>query len=210
MPVVPPSPEELAELAARHGFRLGEADRKSFAGLVEANLAAHEAVEHLYARSAPSAPRRDYEWPADNPLGAWYVRTRIPPTGDDPLSGREVVIKDNIAVAGVPMMNGSRAVEGFVPRRNATVVSRVLAAGGTIVGKAVCEDLCYSGVQLHLRLWPGAQPVGPHPARRRLVVRQRCGFRPRSAAWSGTSRRTGSCPTPEHSPSKPRSTTSAR
>ncbi|WP_223842928.1 hypothetical protein [Amycolatopsis methanolica] len=57
MPVVPPSPEELAELAARHGFRLGEADRKSFAGLVEANLAAHEAVEHLYARSAPSAPR---------------------------------------------------------------------------------------------------------------------------------------------------------
>ncbi|WP_431909764.1 amidase [Amycolatopsis thermoflava] len=161
MPVVPPSPEELAELAARHGFRLGEADRKSFAGLVEANLAAHEAVERLYTRSAPSAPRRDYEWPADNPLGAWYVRTRIPPTGEGPLSGREVVIKDNIAVAGVPMMNGSRAVEGFVPRRDATVVSRVLAAGGTIVGKAVCEDLCYSGSSFTSASGPVRNPWDP-------------------------------------------------
>src|SRR5205085_6207754 len=53
--------------------------------------------------------------------------------------------KDNIEVAGVPMMNGSRTLEGFVPTRDATVVTRLLAAGATITGKSVCEDLCFSG-----------------------------------------------------------------
>ncbi|NIH88138.1 amidase [Amycolatopsis granulosa] len=161
MPVVPPTPEELAELGARYGFHFSEADLKSFTGLVEANLAAHNAVERLYARSAPTAPHRDFSWPGDNPLGAWYVRTRIPPTGDGPLAGREVAVKDNIAVAGVPMMNGSRAVEGFVPRRDATVVSRVLAAGGTIAGKAVCEDLCYSGSSFTSASGPVRNPWDP-------------------------------------------------
>lgn len=145
MAVTPPTPGELSVLAGRYGFHFDEADLSSFAGLVQGNLAAHEAVERLYARSAPVAPERKHWWPRENPLGAWYVRTEITPAGDGPLRGREIVIKDNIAVAGLPMMNGSRAVEGFVPRRDATVVSRVLAAGGTIVGKAVCEDLCYSG-----------------------------------------------------------------
>ena len=64
---------------------------------------------------------------------------------EGPLSGRTVAIKDNIAVAGIPMMNGSRAVEGFVPSRDATVVERLLGAGATIAGKSVCEDLCCSG-----------------------------------------------------------------
>jgi amidase len=32
-----------------------------------------------------------------------------------------------------------------VPEVDATVVTRILDAGGTIVGKTVCEDLCFSG-----------------------------------------------------------------
>jgi amidase len=43
------------------------------------------------------------------------------------------------------MMNGSRLIEGYVPDIDATVVTRILQAGGTILGKAVCEDLCLSG-----------------------------------------------------------------
>jgi amidase len=43
------------------------------------------------------------------------------------------------------MMVGSVTMEGFVPRRDATIVSRLLDAGATITGKAVCEDLCTSG-----------------------------------------------------------------
>ena len=56
-----------------------------------------------------------------------------------------MAIKDNTAVSGVPMMNGSHTLEGFVPDVDASVVSRILDASGHIVGKAVCEDLCASG-----------------------------------------------------------------
>ena len=43
------------------------------------------------------------------------------------------------------MMNGSLALEGFVPDVDATIISRILDAGGNIVGKSVVEDLCCSG-----------------------------------------------------------------
>ena len=43
------------------------------------------------------------------------------------------------------MMNGSLILEGFVPDIDATVVSRILDAGGNIIGKSVCENLCCSG-----------------------------------------------------------------
>lgn len=62
-----------------------------------------------------------------------------------PLAGRTIAVKDNVMVAGLPMMNGSRSLEGFVPGEDATVVTRILQAGGTVTGKSVCEDLCFSG-----------------------------------------------------------------
>src|SRR5215472_8346089 len=43
------------------------------------------------------------------------------------------------------MMNGSSTFEGYVPEIDATVVTRILDAGATIVGKAANEDYCYSG-----------------------------------------------------------------
>jgi amidase len=74
------------------------------------------------------------------------------------LAGRTVAVKDSISVAGVPMMNGSAIVDGFVPRRDATVVTRLLAAGATITGKAVCEDLCFSGGSHTSRTGPVRNP----------------------------------------------------
>ena len=43
------------------------------------------------------------------------------------------------------MMNGASTIEGYVPDVDATVVTRMLDAGGTIVGKTVCEYFCFSG-----------------------------------------------------------------
>ena len=36
---------------------------------------------------------------ADNPLGAWYVRTEIHGAAEGPLAGKTVAVKDNTAVA---------------------------------------------------------------------------------------------------------------
>jgi len=54
-------------------------------------------------------------------------------------------VKDNVCVAGVPMMNGSSTLEGYVPNLDATIITRLLDAGATIKGKAHCELFCLSG-----------------------------------------------------------------
>ena len=144
-----------------YGLDLSSADIASFVPFASGLVSSWTAVEELYARTAPT-PRSDRPWsrPAerDNQLGAWYVATDIRETDGGPLAGRTVAIKDNIMVAGVPMMNGSETVEGFVPSRDATVVTRLLAAGATITGKAVCEDLCFSGGSHTSRTGPVRNP----------------------------------------------------
>ncbi|MGE5135428.1 MAG: amidase [Gemmatimonadota bacterium] len=160
MPITPPTGDDLARIAQRYGFHLDARDLASFQGLASGLLASYSEVERLYEASLPQPPAREYQWPAAerNELGAWYVTTEIAATGEGPLAGRRVAVKDNIAVAGVPMMNGSATVEGYIPRRDATVVTRLLDAGAIITGKAVCEDLCFSGGSHTSRSGPVLNP----------------------------------------------------
>jgi amidase len=160
MPVHPPEPDAVEAVATHYGLGLSDADITSFAPAVKGLLASWDEVERLYDMSAPTPPSRDWERPsdADNPFNAWYVTTSITDRADGPLAGRTVAIKDNTAVAGVPMMNGSATMEGYIPSRDATVVTRLLAAGATIAGKAVCEDLCFSGGSHTSRTGPVRNP----------------------------------------------------
>jgi amidase len=48
----------------------------------------------------------------DNRYGAWYVTTAIKGAADGKLAGRRVALKDNICLAGVPMMIGANVLEG--------------------------------------------------------------------------------------------------
>ncbi len=161
MAIPPPDAARLAALNEHFAFGLSPAELDEIAPAVTATFAASERVEELYERSAPQTPERAWAEPADNPLGAWYVTTSIPGAAEGPLAGKTVAIKDNICVAGVPMTNGSATVEGFVPRRDATVVTRLLAAGATIAGKSMCEDLCFSGASFTSRPWPVRNPWDP-------------------------------------------------
>ena len=147
MPIAPLSDDDVAEIAAAYHLHLTKPDITSFRSLADAMLTSYDEVERRFAASLPARPSRSWRRPpaAENPLGAWYVTTQIRTRDDGPLAGRRVAVKDNIEVAGVPMMNGSSAVAGFVPRRDATVVTRLLDAGAVVTGKAVCENLCFSG-----------------------------------------------------------------
>src|SRR3954464_14859015 len=145
MPVPVPDAARLAELNRHYAFGLTDVELSEYGPVVAASFGASERVEQLYVASAPQAPEREWSEPAANPYGAWDVTTSIPGAAQGPLAGRTVAIKDNVMVAGVPMMNGSETVRGFVPTRDATVVTRLLAAGATVAGKSVCEDLCFSG-----------------------------------------------------------------
>ncbi|OIW24528.1 amidase signature enzyme [Coniochaeta ligniaria NRRL 30616] len=90
--------------------------------------------------------------PEDNPFNAWSHRCdlRAANPTSDLLKGRTVAIKDNISVAGLPTTLGAPASlvseDGVYPISpiDATVVSRLLAAGAVIKGTSTCECFCAS------------------------------------------------------------------
>jgi aspartyl-tRNA(Asn)/glutamyl-tRNA(Gln) amidotransferase subunit A len=57
-----------------------------------------------------------------------------------PLCGMPIVVKDNIAVRGLPTTAGSRILDGFAPPYDATAVERLRSAGAVVVGKANLDE----------------------------------------------------------------------
>ena len=54
-----------------------------------------------------------------------------------------MALKDNIAFAGLRCLNGLDPLgEPWVPAYDATVATRIMDAGGVILGKAACEAAC--------------------------------------------------------------------
>jgi amidase len=148
MAVQVPTPDQLRGVADDVGLSLTEDDVDSFINLMRPSVAAYNVVDAL----PDNLPVVKYpRTPGYRPLGeenrhnAWYVKTVVEGAASGKLHGRTVVLKDNIMLAGVPMMNGASTLEGYVPDIDATVVNRILDAGGTIVGKAHCEYFCLSG-----------------------------------------------------------------
>ena len=146
-----PTPEQLREISSSYNLDLSDRDVGSLLGLMKGVMASYDRIDQLvepplaeppfkYPRSGGRRPG-----PEENPLGAWYYRCSIKGAPEGPLSGKRIAIKDNVCVAGLPIMNGTAVLEGYVPEADATIVTRILDAGGEISGKAVCESLCFSG-----------------------------------------------------------------
>lgn len=93
-------------------------------------------------------PREAVHFPdrKDNSHGAWAWRCNIidKQENNGKLKNKTYALKDNIAIKGVPMLLGTNFFKGYVPDCDATVTKRILEAGGRILGKAVCENLCHS------------------------------------------------------------------
>ncbi|APX24390.1 MAG: Asp-tRNA(Asn)/Glu-tRNA(Gln) amidotransferase GatCAB subunit A [Rhodobacteraceae bacterium] len=148
MSVTLPNEEQLADVADRLGFNLSPEDVKSFQGLMQGYVDAYNAVDLMidpipeitYPRTVGVRPPVE-----ENELNAWYVKSTVEGAPEGKLKGKTVVLKDNVMLGGVPMMNGSSTLEGYVPNVDATIVTRMLDAGATIVGKAHCECFCMSG-----------------------------------------------------------------
>ena len=72
-----------------------------------------------------------------------YYKTDIRGAPDGILQGLKVAIKDSFPVAGVPMMHGSRVIEGYVPDYDPTVVTRILDAGKKSIELYACSTLFF-------------------------------------------------------------------
>ena len=143
-----PSLEQLRDVAVELGFEFSEADlaahRESLLPSFEAYNLLDRMPDELPLVSYPRLPGRRPN-PEENRHGAWYVKTDIDGAASGKLKGKKLALKDNVCLAGVPMMNGASTMEGYVPDVDATVVTRILDAGGSIAGKTVCEYFCFSG-----------------------------------------------------------------
>jgi amidase len=148
MPVQLPSPEQMRDVAKQCGLSLSDADLASFRGLMAGSIGAYSLIDAM-ADEVPEVkyPRTPGYRPSseENAHNAWYRKTAIKGAARGKLKGKRVAIKDNVMVAGVPMMNGASTLEGFVPDFDAVIVTRLLDAGAEIVGKTHCEYFCLSG-----------------------------------------------------------------
>ncbi|MBI6909047.1 amidase [Pseudomonas palleroniana] len=148
MAIIRPTVEQLQDLATSLHIQLTREQASEYLALMQPSFDAYDLVDDLpdftplvrYERSAGYRPSH-----TENTLNAWYYKTEVMGASSGTLAGKTVALKDNIALAGVPMMNGAAPLEGFVPSFDATVVTRLLDAGATILGKATCEHYCLSG-----------------------------------------------------------------
>ena len=134
MAVSVPTPSQWREVAGEVGLDLTDTDVTSFIELMRSSIAAYNVVDAMpdnlpavrYPRTPGYRPMGE-----ENAHNAWYVKTTVEGAPTGKLKGKTVVLKDNIMLAGVPMMNGSATLEGYMPDIDATVVERILDAGGT-------------------------------------------------------------------------------
>ncbi|HEU4727122.1 MAG TPA: amidase family protein, partial [Kofleriaceae bacterium] len=143
-----PTPAELRDTARALGMNLTDADVESYlelmTGAIDGYNVLAEMPSHVPEVKYPRTPGRFPE-AEDNPHNAWYVKTTIKGAPSGKLAGKTVAVKDNVCVAGVPMTNGASTLEGYVPDVDATIITRMLDAGATIMGKTHCECFCFSG-----------------------------------------------------------------
>lgn len=148
MSVRRPTLDQMRDIVQGFGMSMSEREMLDYLTLMEANFEAYDVIDAMpdnlpkvkYARTPGYRPTA-----AENPMNAWYYKTEVRGAAGGPLEGRRVVLKDNVCLAGVPMMNGASTLEGYTPDVDATIVTRILDAGGIIVGKAHCEYFCLSG-----------------------------------------------------------------
>jgi amidase len=144
-----PSENDIKRMAERFGFQFSDTELTEMHEYLRAGVeASYSRVDQLidpklvvqYPRSVGKRPEAK-----DNKYGAWNWQGTIKGSDVGILKGKTIVVKDNICVAGMPLNNGTDLLDGYVSDVDATVVSRVLDHGATLLGKTVCENLCFSG-----------------------------------------------------------------
>ena len=167
MPVRMPTHQDLRDAGQRFGFEVNDEEVEGFSLYIREMLPAYQRLDELVAPTIPvKYPRRDFgarPSTEDNRDNGWAWRCSIPGAPDGPLSGKTVGLKDPIRVAGIPMLNSSSVLEGYVPTEDATIVTRLLDAGAEIIGKVVNGSHCFDAIGLSI--YPGPQPINPATGR---------------------------------------------
>jgi amidase len=146
--------EDVVRIAKNCGVTIAEDEVAAYHEMLEAADAAFSRVLEMPDFTLPvdtqQHPRKNIHRPtaSENVLGVAWAHTfsvsglSANPTGL--LAGKTFCLKDNICVAEVPQVNGTDMIEPWIPDADSTVVTRILEAGGEIIGTATCENMSYS------------------------------------------------------------------
>jgi amidase len=130
---------ELAETV-----RSGEVTAAELTELCLAEIAAREPDVNAFTHLAAESARR--------------VAAQIEPGDPRPFAGVPIAVKDNRAVAGMPLTSGSNLFGDFEPAADAFLVTRLRRAGFVIVGKTALPEFGIMSVCEPERHGPTANP----------------------------------------------------
>src|SRR5207247_9982640 len=113
-----PSVADLREAAQKLGMTPSDAYLAAVEEIITPIAAAYATLDKTPDELPPvKYPRREFHLPtaAENPHGAGYVKTAIKGKAGGKLSGRRVALKDNICLAGVPLVIGGDLFDAYAP-----------------------------------------------------------------------------------------------
>jgi len=163
--VRPPSAEQLQRYAARHRISLTDEEAAELVPIAAETVAGFDVIDELpepqgepirFTNRDPGRP----PLPGEDPYNAFIRFCRVTGADSGPLAGLTAAVKDCIAIAGMPLTNGSRMLPTITPTEDATVVERILAAGATIIGKTNMEDMAM-GIGEGSVYGPARNPINP-------------------------------------------------
>ncbi|KAI5834251.1 amidase signature enzyme [Schizophyllum commune Tattone D] len=143
------SEADLREASQRLGLTIKEEETEDYLKLMGQFKQSLDMVmsfpDHLPPVDYDVFPRYNIRVPSDaeNALKGWATKVSVSGRRGGCLEGKTICLKDNICLAGVPCQFGTDVVSDFVPSTDATIVTRILEAGGNIIGKATCENMSH-------------------------------------------------------------------
>jgi len=146
-----PSSKDLIDISDRYHLNLTEEEQAVFYDLTRAVLEGYDELDQYPDPVRPVTPAVRIPGarptPEEDPLNAIVRRCDVKATGAarGPLAGKRIGIKDTVCIAGMPTTCGSRLLYDFVPDIDATVVMRILKAGGHITAILNTDDFAFSG-----------------------------------------------------------------
>ena len=162
-----PDVDEVIEYGRALGFDLTPTEARMIQARMMDTVAALEAFDEMRVEERRPPLRFTDRDPGgrpseqEDPLGAFITKCRVKGADSGPLHGKTVALKDHIALAGVPLTFSSHMMDGYVPDFDATVVTRLLDAGATIVGKLKMEEFSWGGPGLS-GVGDYGRPLNPH------------------------------------------------
>src|SRR5262245_36681956 len=144
-----PTADDFRHLAATHHFELTNDELEAYQALMPTMFTALDALDQAPAnrpeityceRNPGRRPPRQ-----EDPFNAIVRRCSVKGAQSGKLTGKRVGIKDNVCIAGIPMTCASLVLDGYVPDIDATIVSRILAAGGEITAILNMDNFAFSG-----------------------------------------------------------------